>query len=250
MVMSAELACFRDIIRGINSFAAIQANWQVELIGAFEDLPKLVRDRHLQGIILGPLWDLHVVQAALEAVEGRAVGVAAQFALRGLTGLVEVESDDRAVGRLAAEHLLGKGFEHFAYLGTDDEWAVLRADGYCGVLTEGGHQVSQLLPETMLARDIRGWRTPHFGREVAQWLAELPRPLGLFAANDIRGRAIIDLCRSEEIRVPDDVAVLAVDNDDLICDLSRPQLSSIAIPWKKIGFQAAAVLEQVGLVSG
>ena len=67
----------------------------------------------------------------------------------------------------------------------------------------------------------------------------------MFACNDLRGRALIDLCRNEDIRVPDEVAILAVDNDDLICDLSQPQLSSVAVPWKKIGFRAAAALERL-----
>jgi len=244
-VLTTELACFRDMIRGINTFAAMQANWQVELFSIYENLAKLARERDIDGLIIGPIHDTKAVAKGLAAVKHMAVGVAAQFSDHGLEGLLETESDDIAVGRMAAEHLRSKGFEHFAFVGTPGPWSDRREKGFRDTLAKEGFSVTSLMAETKVAQDTRGGRMPHFGHDVADWLRDLPRPLAVFACNDMRGRALIDLCRAEEIRVPEEVAVLAVDNDDLICDLAQPQLSSIAIPWKKIGYQAAAALERV-----
>jgi LacI family transcriptional regulator len=245
IALTTELACYRDVIRGINAYAAMQANWQVELFAPHEPLDQLVHDRNIAGWIFGPIHDTTLVTRAMTAVNWKGVAVAAQFKYHGLPGLVETESDDIAVGRLAADHLRSKGFQHFAFVGTEAEWSDLREQGFQTALAEAGFTVSTLMPEAKVASDARGWRMPHFGREVLDWLNSLPRPLGLFACNDLRGRALADLCHTHQIRVPDEVAILSVDNDDLICDFARPQLSSVAIPWKKIGFQAAVALDQM-----
>lgn len=239
-----ELACYRDMIRGINAYAAMQGNWQVELLGVYEDLAGLAREREMDGLVIGPVPDLKVAARAVKAVKGHAVGIGGQFTYRGLD-LTEVESDDVAVGRLAAEHLLAKGFKHFAYIGAEAEWSELRGAGFIQALAEAGFEVAALNPDTTVAQDARGWRMPHFGHDLGEWLIKLPKPLALFACNDLRGRALIDLCRNESLRVPDEVAILAVDNDDLICELAQPQLSSVLIPWKRIGFQAAATLDKL-----
>jgi LacI family transcriptional regulator len=243
VALSTELACYRDMIRGITSFAAVQASWQVELIGVNEDAARLAKISGLNGLILGGTPDLAGVRRAVKAVDGHAVAIGAQFAHHGLDGLIEIESDDLAVGRLGAEHLRAKGFRQFAFVGTDTEWSVLREKGFKDALAD--FDVATLMPETTIAPDSRGWRMPHFGPNVAEALKHLPKPLGVFACNDMRGRSLIDLCRNEQIRVPDEVAILAVDNDDLICDLSQPQLSSVAIPWRKMGFRCAEALEKL-----
>ena len=248
VIQTTELACYRDILRGINAYAATAANWQVEQFGQYEDFVGLIRQGHIKALLIGPVLDTKQVEHAVAEVKGLAIGVAAQFENRGLGGLIEVESDDVAVGHLAAEHFLAKGYKNYAFLGTEAQWSDLRGDGFVAHLNEAGFEVSRLRPETAPARTARGWKMPHFGKNVASWLKSLPKPLAMFVCNDLRGRALADLCRAEEIRVPDDVAILSVDNDDLICDLSQPKLSSVLIPWKKIGFQAAAALDK--LISG
>ena len=81
--------------------------------------------------------------------------------------------------------------------------------------------------------------------EVAHWVEALPKPVGLMACNDIRGQQVLNACRDVEIAVPEDVAVLGVDNDDVLCDLSYPTLSSVLPDTRRIGFEAAALLERM-----
>ena len=80
---------------------------------------------------------------------------------------------------------------------------------------------------------------------MAHWVEALPKPVGLMACNDIRGQQVLNACRDVEIAVPEDVAVLGVDNDDVLCDLSYPTLSSVLPDTRRTGFEAAALLERM-----
>jgi LacI family transcriptional regulator len=80
---------------------------------------------------------------------------------------------------------------------------------------------------------------------LPRWLASLPRPVGVFASHDPQGVQVSEVCRLSDLRVPDDVAIVGVDDDDLLCELARPSLSSVALPSEQIGVQAAALLERL-----
>jgi LacI family transcriptional regulator len=75
------------------------------------------------------------------------------------------------------------------------------------------------------------------------WLSKLPRPVGVMACNDSRGQHVLDACRRVNLAVPEEVAVIGVDNDELICNLCDPQLSSVVVNARKIGFEAAQMLD-------
>src|SRR5690606_33491994 len=90
-----------------------------------------------------------------------------------------------------------------------------------------------------------GYMEHHRGRThpLKQWLKSLPRPVAIFAAHDPLGRVICEVCEECRLGVPEDVAVVGVNNDELLCNLSYPPLSSMMIPWKRIGTLAASLLE-------
>ena len=83
---------------------------------------------------------------------------------------------------------------------------------------------------------------------LAEWIRTLPTPVGLFACNDDRGRQVLEACRLANLHVPEDVAVLGVDNDEVFCDLSDPPLSSVALNAETAGYRAAELLD--GMMSG
>jgi LacI family transcriptional regulator len=83
------------------------------------------------------------------------------------------------------------------------------------------------------------------GDRVAGWLKKLPKPLGLMACNDIRGQEVLSACRAAGITVPEEVAVIGVDNDEMLCELSDPPLSSVSLDTERIGYEAAALLDQM-----
>lgn len=163
-----------------------------------------------------------------------------------LSRLSEVCPDSHKAGRLAADHLLERGFRQFAYVGVwgDPPWAARRMAGFVERLNEAGFPCP-VFPLPQSAHNRR------WGREQAilgVWLRELPRPLGVLACDDDRGRQVLVACRGVGLQVPEDVAVVGVDNDELLCELSEPPLSSVALNTEQAGYEAAELLD--GLMSG
>jgi len=96
--------------------------------------------------------------------------------------------------------------------------------------------------DDLISREARG-ELPN--TQLVQWLRSLTRPAAVFACNDVRGRQVLTACLRAGLSVPDDVAVLGVDNDDVICDLSAPPLSSVEPDTKRIGYEGAALLDRL-----
>ncbi len=142
----------------------------------------------------------------------------------------EVRLDDEAIGRQAARHLLERGHRRCACLaeGRNDRWLRLRNEGFRRELAIAGVLVEVL--------DAAG---------LAQQLAIQPGPLGVFAGNDGHARGICETCLRAGIAVPAQVAVVGADDDDLFCALSRPALSSVRIPFHRVGEEAGALLARL-----
>lgn len=151
-----------------------------------------------------------------------------------------VSVDDTAIGMMAAEYFAGLGLKHFAYVGNGD-WTFVqeRLAGFSSGLASRGFDPVQHVMGAM----YDGQRT-RFERGVEKLLRSLPLPCGLLAANDPTAAAVVDQCRLLGLRVPDDIAVLGVDDDELTCELSEVPLSSIASPLHAIGYEAARLLHQ------
>jgi LacI family transcriptional regulator len=158
-------------------------------------------------------------------------------------GLPRVMNDQRALGRLAAEHLLQCGIRRFAYYGVRGVWyARQRGEGFVRRLKEAGHTCVVLdAPKAFDKR--RNWH--HWLSELRGWLKTLQPPFGVMAASDIRARMVIDACRQLGLYVPHDVAVIGVDNDSFACEVSRPTLSSVARNAREIGYRAARLLDRL-----
>jgi LacI family transcriptional regulator len=143
---------------------------------------------------------------------------------------------------MAADHLLGLGLKHFAYCGFDDWWwSRRRRDSFSARIREAGFKTEVYrLPKSPAAR---AW-----DKELPRlmgWLRRLPKPIGIMTCNDDRGELLIEACKAEGLKVPDEVAVVGVDNDKLICDLCSPPLSSVAGNLQKIGYEAAEMLDRM-----
>ena len=82
-------------------------------------------------------------------------------------------------------------------------------------------------------------------KRLARWLSRLPKPVGLLAANDQRGRHVLEAARLAGVRVPDELAVIGVDNDEVLCEMSTPSLSSVDLDARRVGFEGAAALDRL-----
>jgi len=153
----------------------------------------------------------------------------------------QLQTDSAGAMRLAITHLLEKGLRHFGFVGIAGKvWSDRRQAAFAEQLTAAKY-------DPHIYPSARGHRLP-WSREqavMARWLASLPQPIGIVACNDDRGREVLAACRQARLRVPEDVAVIGVDNDELLCDVSDPPLSSVAFNAERAGFEAAALLYQL-----
>ncbi len=154
-------------------------------------------------------------------------------------------TDHEMIGRLAANHLLDRGFSHYAFCGIREmAWSSDRSQSFERAIEEAGFDTH--VYEQPKSRRMRDW-----GNEqplLAQWLKSLPKPVGVMCCNDLRGQHVIDTCAIAGLRVPEQVAVIGVDNDELICSLTHPPLSSVNLNPENAGYQAAELLD--GLMQG
>lgn len=145
--------------------------------------------------------------------------------------------DDFAVGEAAAQHLVGLRLEHFAYCGLTSraEPSSGRGFGFYSHLTACGFKVEALF------NDEGFWESslPSLGGR----LRSLPTPAGVFAFDDRTAERLLAACRLEGLRVPDDIALVGAGNDELVCELIKPGLSSVRVPTREIGRLAAEMLE-------
>ena len=230
----------RNVLRGIGDYARVHGPWLFHIPSEMPVRGIPNRDEwDGDGIIAQPRQDKPFLKQLGES--GKAV--VSLSGPPGSGGLHAVRANQDAVAELAIAHFRDRGFTRFAYCGVPNEllwpptgeifrrWA--EKSGYhCDVYQHG------------FEHDSRTLRLNH----MAQWLRGLPKPIGLLAAHDLRAREVLDACRLGGVHVPEEVAVLGVNNDELICEMANPPLSSIIHNARRIGYEAAAMLDR--LMSG
>lgn len=160
----------------------------------------------------------------------------------------EIRTDSPGIARMAARHLMERGVKNFAFCGFRGvQWSVLRERIFRQTCGEMGFACRSHRIE------MSGWaQQPHwissYEREqpgLVEWLKSLAKPVGLMACNDICGHEVLLACAAATLRVPDEVAVIGVDNDELLCGLSDPPLSSVALNLEQAGYEAASALDEL-----
>jgi LacI family transcriptional regulator len=153
-----------------------------------------------------------------------------------------IKTDDVTIGKMAAEYLLNRGFRQFAFCGFDNMfWSRDRCRGFADSITEAGFATQfYKQPKSRIKRLPANELIL-----MADWLKSLLKPVGLMTCNDDRGRGVIEACKMVGLHVPEQVAIIGVDNDELICDLSSPQLSSVALNLERSGYEAAELLDKL-----
>ncbi len=160
-----------------------------------------------------------------------------------------IDTDPAGCSELAFEHFWERGLATMAFCGYEGvDWSDRRRDAFVSLAGERG--IRPLVFQSLAQPERRGtlWHEAQGEREdpgLSEWLRALPKPIAVFAANDVRGRQVLAACSASGIAVPEQVAVLGVDNDEVICELSHPQLSSIEPDTAAIGYAGAKTLDRL-----
>jgi LacI family transcriptional regulator len=241
LLIETSNAYARGLMRGIAAYQREHERWSVYLLEGRRggDVPPWLGRWTGDGVIAR-------IENGTIARSVRRLGIPVidLSSARLIPGLHWVETDDGSIARLAADHLIRLGFRSFAFCGDRRyNWSVWREKSFQEAVTGAGFRCHLFSPPR--TRDAE--ESLVTGR-MAEWIAGLPKPLGLFACHDAMGRQVLEACREGGIAVPDDVSVLGVDNDDLICELCDPPMSSVIPNTRLTGYTAAGLLDR--LMSG
>ncbi|HZE95508.1 MAG TPA: DNA-binding transcriptional regulator [Planctomycetota bacterium] len=231
LIIESSIEYGRGVLRGIARYLREHGPWSIFLeqreLGAA--LPKWIREWDGDGIITRS-DDPRIVRSGLPTV---GLYDRAEDRLR----LPMILNDNLAVGRMGARHLADRGFRHLAYYGVRRErWSELRLAGAADVARAAA---------ATFAKHPSGGEWEASQERLTRWIAALPRPLGLVAANDLHGLRALDACRRASLVVPEEVAVVGADDDAEVCELSDPPLSSVTFNPERVGYEAAALLERL-----
>jgi LacI family transcriptional regulator len=154
-----------------------------------------------------------------------------------------VETDDREIARLAARHLIERGFRSLAYCGEPTfNWSRWREENFQAFAEEAGCECHVFQGTSRTAKDY-SWTRER--RRLTAWVEKLPRPVGVMACYDFKGQQLLDICRELDISVPEQIAVVGVDNDVRLCRLCTPPLSSVIPDTHRTGYEAAQLLDRM-----
>jgi LacI family transcriptional regulator len=243
LIIETSTAYGRAIIRGATKYIREAGPWTIyiEQRSLQDSAPPWLEGWDGDGIISRastPRSARAVLQTGIPTVD-------LNDQVRGL-GLPQIHSDHEAIARLAAEHLLDRGFHHFAYFGFPVfEWSVRRHDAFAACIRAAGGQFheNECTPRVSWGHQQSSWEGEVDG--AALWIKGLPKPLGVMTGNDPRGIQLLDACRRAGVAVPEEVAVVGVDNDELVCELAYPPLSSVVPGAVRIGYEAASLLDRL-----
>ena len=242
-------ASWRDFITGMFAFARAKAHWNIRLLTRESeftaDVVRAMPKEGIDGVITG----FHPSPDVLAAIVDSPVPIVqigrpdARLAARSAKTTF-ICHDDEDIGRLGAEHFFSIGaFNIFGYVAMEPTrtFSEHRRLGFTKAVERHGEPLSVFRSRLAIgsADDIH---------RLSRWLAELPKPAAVMAAYDGRAMHVLEACKHAKLKVPEQVAVLGVDNDRLLCDFSDPPLSSIAPNHEKEGWTAGEELDR--LMSG
>jgi LacI family transcriptional regulator len=246
----------RKIAMGVAAYAHEKGNWNFQVVqqpfehlfyleqDPLENLPDL-RKWRADGII-APFLDQKMAKT-IHRLNVPVVGIEADYGWGDPKwGIPYFATDNEAIGQLAAKDLIERGFKHLAFCGIPltrfTGWSERRQLAFQQCAREAG------IPCSVFVGPSNVKKPGGLLDELSAWLISLEKPVGLMACYDVRARHVLMACRSQALLVPEDVAVIGVDNDEFLCELSSPPLSSIEQGSRTIGLRAALLLDQ--LMSG
>jgi LacI family transcriptional regulator len=233
------------ILKGIAAYQRSDEPWETEWDNEGRSLhdARIFSREHWDGII-----SRHTNELQVEIAHRLGIPLVDVNNAKPWPGVPNITLNNRTVGQLGGEHFIDQGFRHFAFCGFGNEvWSIDRREGFREALQTAKRECVNF--ETDYPGYYTGGCTPAWEaqeiEQIAAWLKDLPRPIGIMACNDFRALHILKAAPRARCRVPEDVAVLGANNDEARCELAHPPLSSIATNHQQSGYVAAQVLARL-----
>lgn len=230
----------RGLLEGVIAFTKERANWSVHLTE---------QERGAAPPLWLDSWGGDGIIARIETdkigsqLKKFGVPIVDLSAARHVKGVPWADTEDRAISQIAIDHFTERGFKHLAFCGDAGfEWSVKRGNHFRTMAKAAGCEVYE---HQSIARYDARYNLATEKQRIMKWLQSLPRPVAIMGCYDFKAQQVLDACRQLDIAVPSEVAVLGVDNDRLICELSEPTLSSIIPDTKRTGYEAADLLNRI-----
>jgi len=246
LLVETSNAYGRGLLLGISQYSHLYGPWRFFRSPPFYSEPATrrkifsrLKDWGADGVIIRePKRDDEIISMGLPTIVSPSI-------LEHNPDLPAIVTDCATTGRIAAEYLLNRGFKQFAYCGFDDMlWSRERGESFRKRIAEAGFETH--FYKQPRARARCSWRNEQ--AYMADWLMSLPKPIGLMSCNDDRGQNVAEICKIVGLYVPDEIAIVGVENDEVVCGLSDPPLSSIPLNAERAGYEAAELLDR--LMSG
>ena len=229
----------RQILAGLTAYAHEQdLHWEIRAVSRSTDLSHLIKNFNPDGILCHPNMPLpDKLPSVIRQV---------WFDWGDLRKLPRAGVNDRAIGRMAAEYFLSRNFSRFCYVGNlDRPYGKLRRDGFHQRLKTAGFSCTAFNTKGYFIGLLNSRESPELQNEFIRCLESQDKPLALFSSDDFTAYTVLELCRKTGLDVPNEVSLLSSNNDELVCHACDPRLSSIRVPYRQVGRQAAEWLHQL-----
>jgi LacI family transcriptional regulator len=240
VLIETETSWGARVIRGIASYAEKHARWHLLIDPRDNEQRSAIPEGWNGDGILARIS----TRTQLQRIREKKLPVVnVDDVFEDLPGVGVVITDEAERARLALEHLEARGFRKFAYFAPpSNKYSKNRGEAFVRTALKRGYECHEYQPGYRAGRKL-GWNEQQ--RRVNRWLASLPRPIAIFAVDAHNARQLAEICHFGGVRVPDDVAILAGDMDELLCEVSTPPLSSVSVACERIGHDAAAMLHRM-----
>lgn len=233
----------RGIIEGVSRYALEQDSWSIHFQdrGLSDRIPGWLKRWQGDGIIA------RTADRETEAILREKKVPVVELLGNGDSIRADILCDNHIIGVLAAEHFRERGFRNFAYYSPEAwYWSEQRRTAFVNEIKsfESECFVFPLRKQRHVSYFLPYGRIPEL-QLLVEWLSGLPKPIGLFAVSDINALFVLEACKEAGLNVPEEVAILGVDNDSLLCRIGHPQLSSIDPNTKRMGYEAARLMESL-----
>ena len=226
----------RELLRGIRDYSLEHGQWVLHLTeqGRGDLPPTWLKSWRGHGILA------RIENRSIEAAVRRTRTPVVNLSASGIgTDFPTVISDSSLVAQLAADHLVERGLRHFAYCGEARfTWSKRHGENFAAHLRRLGYKCHVFSSRAKEYENIEQEQSA-----LGEWLISLPKPAGIMACYDIRGHQVLEVCRQCQIQVPDELAVIGQHNDELLCELCHPPLSSVIPDPRRAGYEAARLLD-------